>query len=1085
MSRLRGGVLASLGALTIACFVVIGASAAASPHHAKSKFTKEDRAALARQEARGAHVVSLLIATPRHGTKNVVKSVRALGGSVAYRNDRLGYMRVRVPLRKADATSRLRGIQTINVDTVIPLSDPSPAGSQNPTPQPPPGADTPRVNPYMPTGDTGAAQFVNTHPTWDGRGTTIGILDTGVDLDNPVVNVTSTGQRKIVDWVTYTDPATDGDPTWRAFSGALTTITGGTFTAFGRTYTGFPTDGQYRVARMREDLLGATSEYGISCSGGGTGSDLDRNGACGDFFAMVWRPSDNTVWVDADGDGSFADEDGVGMHDYKSSHDVHYFGHDNPATAVHESVPFTVQPLTNPVAGLFWVNIGIVSGAHGTHVTGIMAGNSLFGGQMSGAAPGAKVAVVRVCLFTAGCTSHALIEGMIYVVETDHVDVVNMSIGGLPALNDGNNTRAVLYNRLIEDNNTQMFFSAGNDGPGENTIGDPAVTSKAMAVGAYVTRATWQRNYGSDANFADNLHPFSSRGPAEDGAFKPNIVAPGAAISSTPTWQNGAPVGGTYTLPPGYAMMNGTSMASPQATGAGALLISAGKAQNRGMFWRPAQLRMAMNSSARFLDGYTANEQGNGLIDVGKAWNLLKGNLEPVNITSRVEVHTLLSDFLADPGHGPGIYDREGVTVGQSYTRTYTFTRTSGPSRPVLYHLRWVGNDGTFDTQENVLLRPGVPTDVEVTVNPQTSGIHAAILQLDDSSTDGIDYETMNTVVAPDVFTEANGFSVTKTGMAGRNHVDRYFFRVPAGDPVLKVDLSGPDGNPGTGQVRFLRFHPWGLGVDSNASTSCYAPPVAGCATGSPLSRTVDGADAGVWEVTVEARRTSDVDWAPYTLTASLYGVAVSPNPDVIANAQVGVPVPRSYSFQNNFASFTGQAVGSPLGSARRGVFTIANHTQQEYTTNIPAGSTSFRATIGGPSDPAADLDLFVYQCSDSTCATRTLKGQSADGDAEESVTIANPGAGTWLVLIDGFSVPSGSTTYNYVDIFANPGLGSVSVNDASAPHPGGSSWTAPGAVTAGAVPESGRVLLGAVNVMTDGGVKVGSNEVVVEHVSP
>ena len=153
---------------------------------------------------------------------------------------------------------------------------------------------------------------------------------------------------------------------------------------------------------------------------------------------------------------------------------------------------------------------------------------------MSGAAPGAKVAVVRVCLFTAGCTSHALIEGMIYVVETDHVDVVNMSIGGLPALNDGNNTRAVLYNRLIEDNDVQMFFSAGNDGPGVNTIGDPAVTSKAMAVGAYITKETWQRNYGSDANFVDNLHPFSSRGPAEDGAFKPNIVAPGAAISSTP-----------------------------------------------------------------------------------------------------------------------------------------------------------------------------------------------------------------------------------------------------------------------------------------------------------------------------------------------------------------------------------------------------------------------------------------------------------------------------------------------------------------------------------------------------------------------
>jgi hypothetical protein len=339
---MRGGLLACFGALTVACFIVISAGAASSSHpRAASKFRQQDRQALARQMARGEHTASLLIATPRYGTGAVAQKVRDLGGSVAYRNDKLGYIRAEVPIRKADDTSRLSGIQTINVDTIVPVSDPAPTGSQDPTPQPPPGANTPRVNPYLPTKDTRAAQFVNDHPRWDGRDVTIGILDLGVDLDNPVVNVTSEGQRKIVDWVTYTDPATDGDPTWRAFSGALTTITGGTFTAFGRTYTGFPIDGDYRVARMREDLLGATSEYGIACSGGGTGSDLDRNGNCGDFFAMVWRPSDNTVWVDSDGDASFADEDAVGMHDYKTSHDVHHFGHDNPATPVQESVPFT------------------------------------------------------------------------------------------------------------------------------------------------------------------------------------------------------------------------------------------------------------------------------------------------------------------------------------------------------------------------------------------------------------------------------------------------------------------------------------------------------------------------------------------------------------------------------------------------------------------------------------------------------------------------------------------------------------------------------------------------------------------------
>ncbi len=489
--------------------------------------------------------MSLLVATPRGKTAPVAKKLRKLGGKVVYRHNRLGYLRVIMPVRKAESASKLAGIQAINVDAVLPLPDPRPDGAVDPTPQPAPDASTPRSNAYMPTRDTGAAQFVQQHPSWDGRGVTVGILDSGVDLDHPSLNTTSTGAAKIEDWVTYTHPSPDGDPTWRAFTSNVTVV-GGSFVAFGRTYTGMSPDGTYRLARMREDLLGATSEYGIAC-----GSDLDRDGTCGDFFVMLWRATDNTVWIDSDNDGSMADESP--MKDYSVNQDVGHFGHDNPATEVRESVPFTVQPQTaaDPVTGLFFVNVGIVSGAHGSHVAGIATGNRLFGGQMSGAAPGAKIVSVRVCLFTAGCTSHALIEGMIYVIEQADVDVVNMSIGGLPALNDGNNTRAVLYNRLIDDNDVQMFISAGNSGPGENTIGDPSVATKVMSVGSYIHKETWQRNYGSDSSFVDNMHPFSSRGPAEDGAFKPQIIAPGSAISSVPTWQVGQPVAGTYIAPAG------------------------------------------------------------------------------------------------------------------------------------------------------------------------------------------------------------------------------------------------------------------------------------------------------------------------------------------------------------------------------------------------------------------------------------------------------------------------------------------------------------------------------------------------------
>src|SRR5215216_1773398 len=95
----------------------------------------------------------------------------------------------------------------------------------------------------------------------------------------------------------------------------------------------------------------------------------------------------------------------------------------------------------------------------------------------------------------------------------------------------------------------------------------------------------------------------------------------------------------------------------------------------------------------------------------------------------------------------------------------------------------------------------------------------------------------------------------------------------------------------------------------------------------------------------------------------------------------------------------------------------FGNLAQQQYQTVVTAGSTSLRATIGGTSDPAADLDLFVFNCTSGTCV---LAGQSADGDSEESVTIPNPAAGNWLVLIDGYAVPAGTTTYNYVDVFTN-----------------------------------------------------------------
>jgi subtilisin family serine protease len=1052
--------LTALGAM-VAAGVAVPTVAAAAPAASakKSQIGKHDRELLNNAIVKGSSTVTLLIATTPGKTSSVISALQTLGAVISKSDSDVSYIRAVVPTGKVEAAANLADIVAADLDEVIPLDQPEPAGTQAPTPQTPPGSTTPRANPYMPIQDTGAAAFTAAHPTWDGRGTTIGILDAGIDLDHPALATTTTGERKITDWVTATDPFTDDDPTWLDMS---TQVSGPSFSYQSVGYTA--PAGSYRVAVFNE---------GDPRLGGEVGSDVNRDGDSADKFGVLWDTTANTVRVDTNQNNNFTDD--AALTDYAKKFDVGHFGTDNPATQAHESMPFVVQTDgKNKV-----VNIGIVSGEHGTHVAGITAANGMFGGAMSGAAPGAKLKSVRVCMFITGCTSHALIEGMAFIAKQGNVDVINMSIGGLPALNDGNNTRAVLYNRLIDQYNVQMFISAGNNGNGINTIGDPAVASHVLAIGSYISKDSWQKNYGSDSSYVDNLHPFSSRGPREDGGFKPEIVAPGSAISTTPMWEESSPVPGTYPLPAGYSMLQGTSMASPQAAGAGALLVSAAK--QAGVQSKPVQLRQALTSTARFLPRYGAYEQGNGLIDVNAAWNQLKTNIKTVDISSSVDVHTILSGFLATPGKGEGIYDREGVTAGASYTRTYTFTRTSGGGGTTVYNLSWVGNDGTFSTAGSIALPLNSPKTLTVTVHPTSVGTHSAILNLDDPATVGIDKQTLNTVVAAEQFSAGNNFSVTHSGTIGRNQAISFFFNVPAGVPALKVDLAGGGNTSGAGQIRFLRFHPYGVGLEDNSSLSCYNPTSGSC-SGSPTSRTQSNPQAGVWEVTVEARRTSDVENAPYSLTTSILGASVSPNPDTIASATSGSPIARSYTLTNLFGDFTGRAVGSTFGSAKLDTPSIANGVQQQRLVNVTPGSTSLRATIGSPSDPAADLDLFVYNCTSGSCV---LAGQSADGDAEESVTISNPAPGAWVTLVDGFAVPAGTTTFNYVDVFSNPAFGSISVTDSNALRPANSQWTVPATVTANSAPASGRVLLGNVRVATDSNVLVGSGDVVVQSVTP
>lgn len=1044
------------------------------------KLGAKDRELLAKAQAEGERKVTVMFVTGKSEFATARREVKALGGSIRYAAGKLGYFSAYMPVSRVERAAALDSIDAADLDEVIPLPDVEPKGAGVAVTVAGPGMSTPDSNPYMPTNETGAVAFKSAHKGWDGRGVTIGILDSGIDLAHPALQKTTTGERKVVDWFTATDPLTEGslvsggDATWLPM---LQAASGPTFGPYrGATWT-LPA-GDYKIRTF--------DEAGTNVSGCEVCGDVNRDGDKTDRIGVLYDPATNDIRVDSDGDHDFTDN--PVMRPYGEQHQVGTFGADDPATDVVEAMPFTVDfrededvlgtfgPGTGLPDKVDFVDIGIVSGAHGSHVAGITAANGMFGGAMDGAAPGAELVSARACSFGPGCTAVALTDGMAELAANRGVDIINMSIGGLPALNDGNNARAELYNRIINDLGVQLVISAGNSGNALNTIGDPSVATDVVSVGAEISKATWRANYGSDVRFDQGMLTFSSGGPREDGGFKPNITAPGSAISTTPTWQPGGPVAEAgYPLPAGYSMFNGTSMASPQAAGAMALLLSAAK-QSGVATNNAAALRQSVYSTAVYNPEVPAFLQGHGQINVPAAWELFRQGLNPDAFTVTAPVCTEIWKILGETT-GTGIYNRcaadaGGQAPGSTNTYPVTITRTSGKAKSGSYTLSLRGDDGTFSlAQSSVALPLNQPVTVQVTAKP-SAGAHSALLRVDDPKTKGLDLAVMNAVVAGTEL-PAPSYSWSQTGTAQRNEATRYYLTVPAGTKALQVAMSGLAAGS---QTRFLAFHPYGVGMEPAASTVCYSnfQNGNGC---NPTSRTYANPTPGVWEILVESRRTSPLQENPWKLDATLLGVTVDPADTTLDSVQQGVPTPVSWDVTNDFGQVTASAKGGSLGSAKSGPESIADGEKQTFTVDVPAGASRLDVKIGNPSDAGADLDLFVSGPSG--------KKQSADGDAEEAVSYTNPAPGTYTITVDGYAVPAGTTSYDYLDVFYASGLGSLTVDDTPFTLSNGESHTVTGTVTANQPAANGRSLFAMMKVVSDADAVLGTGSVTITNVTP
>jgi subtilisin family serine protease len=149
---------------------------------------------------------------------------------------------------------------------------------------------------------------------------------------------------------------------------------------------------------------------------------------------------------------------------------------------------------------------------HGTHVVG----------DVLKTAPDAGIVAIKVMGDDGSGSPLDIIKGLKEVAKLKqqgvNIQAVNMSLGGAPdGLPDGFSPINMYVEKLNKLGIT-VVAAAGNSGPKEHTIGSPADSKSAIAIGAALDEKT--------------VSDFSSRGPTDDGLQRPDLVAPGEFIVS-------------------------------------------------------------------------------------------------------------------------------------------------------------------------------------------------------------------------------------------------------------------------------------------------------------------------------------------------------------------------------------------------------------------------------------------------------------------------------------------------------------------------------------------------------------------------
>lgn len=724
---------------------------------------------------------------------------------------------------------------------------------------------------FLPIQDIGAGQFLQEHPDYDGRGVVVAVFDTGVDMTIPGLLHLPDGSPKVIDVRDFTGQG-KVELARAEFTedGRLKVADGVMLEGLGavaiqpvsehRVWTGVFDEARFLNSDGVHDLDddGSTEgKWGIvvfaadrtavrEALGEGRGVAMRRDWserARAEEEALATRPYEWICVIDRDGDGHLDDEDP--LRDYATNFDSFTFqdASTDDARAVL-GIGLDLRGDAEPELSLHHDD-----GGHGSHVAGIAAGYRVHGQEgLNGVAPSAWVISCKLgdnTLSGGATVTESMKKCYEYIGELqqryDVPVVVNMSFGIGSEIEGDATMETWLDDWLDEHSSIVVCHSAGNSGPGLSNVGLPAGADGVIASAALLTQEAARDLYGG-AFAKDELYGFSSRGGE---MAKPDVAAPGGASSTVPLWDT-------------RDRYNGTSMASPQTTGATALMLSGLVAE--GKTWNFGTVKRALIATGKPLAGYTRIDVGGGVVDVPRAWKALNAYADA---NDPVTIYTVRTEAPGQPdGEAPAAYWRSGgwfptAPEQQEFRVSPRFaTEVNGDARNKFYRAFRLKSDVDWIRLDRSETYINGPSEQAILLSYdggklREPGLYVGrvVALAKDAGRGGdaaLEFELVVTIVVPHRFDTADRTTLDFAGQTlDPGAFQRAFFRVPAGATAFSVDYEIPEGEQGN--VRLVLHDPDGRRFARIGFADHVEHP--------RMTTTVAGPDlvAGVWEVDFRA----------------------------------------------------------------------------------------------------------------------------------------------------------------------------------------------------------------------------------------